>query len=61
MHAKCVVVDGRRVFVSSANFTEAAQERNVEIGVLFESVAAASRIIRFLTALVDSRQFRKAF
>lgn len=61
MHAKCVVVDGRRVFVSSANFTEAAQERNVEIGVLFESVAAASRIIRFLAALVDSMQFRKAF
>jgi phosphatidylserine/phosphatidylglycerophosphate/cardiolipin synthase-like enzyme len=28
LHAKCVVADGRDVFVSSANFTEAAQERN---------------------------------
>jgi hypothetical protein len=34
LHAKCVVVDAQRVFVSSANFTEAAQERNIEIGVL---------------------------
>ena len=34
MHAKCVVADSRHVFVSSANFTEAAQERNVEIGLL---------------------------
>jgi phosphatidylserine/phosphatidylglycerophosphate/cardiolipin synthase-like enzyme len=32
VHAKCVVVDGRRVFVSSATFTEAAQERDVEVG-----------------------------
>ncbi len=60
MHAKCVVVDGHRVFVSSANFTEAAQERNVEIGVLFESVAAATRINRFFAALADSGQFRRA-
>ncbi|MGA8086423.1 MAG: DISARM system phospholipase D-like protein DrmC [Terracidiphilus sp.] len=59
MHAKCVVVDGHRVFVSSANFTEAAQERNVEIGVLFESIAAAARINRFFAALADSGQFRR--
>ena len=39
MHAKCVVADDRSVFVSSANFTEAAQElENVEIGLLIESV-----------------------
>ncbi|MBS1805498.1 MAG: phospholipase [Acidobacteria bacterium] len=60
MHAKCIVVDGHRVFISSANFTEAAQERNVEIGVLFESVAAATRISRFFSALADSGQFRRA-
>ena len=61
MHAKCVAVDGRRVFVSSANFTEAAQERNVEIGVFFDSVSAAGRINRFFAALADSGQFRRAF
>ena len=36
LHAKCVVVDQRWAFVTSANFTEAAQERNIEVGVLLD-------------------------
>lgn len=36
LHAKCVIVDGRSAFVSSANFSEAAQERNIEAGVVIE-------------------------
>ncbi len=36
-HAKCVVVDDELAFVTSANFTEWAQERNVEAGVLVRS------------------------
>jgi phosphatidylserine/phosphatidylglycerophosphate/cardiolipin synthase-like enzyme len=36
LHAKCVVVDERQAFVTSANFTEAAQERNIEVGVLLK-------------------------
>ena len=39
LHAKCVVADGRDGLVSSANFTEAAQERNVEVGVLLHSTS----------------------
>lgn len=34
LHAKCVVVDEVQAFVSSANFTSAAHERNLEVGVL---------------------------
>lgn len=34
LHAKCVVVDERLSLVTSANFTEAAQERNIEVGAL---------------------------
>ncbi|MGH2416510.1 MAG: DISARM system phospholipase D-like protein DrmC, partial [Microcystaceae cyanobacterium] len=34
LHAKCVVVDRQRLLVTSANFTEAAHERNIEAGVL---------------------------
>ena len=60
LHAKCVVADGYRVFVSSANFTEAAQERNIEIGLLFDSVSAAERIGQFFAALADSGHFRRA-
>lgn len=37
LHAKCVLVDDTRALVTSANFTEAAQERNIEAGVLVES------------------------
>ena len=36
LHAKCVIVDGRSALVSSANFSEAAQERNIEAGVVIE-------------------------
>jgi phosphatidylserine/phosphatidylglycerophosphate/cardiolipin synthase-like enzyme len=53
MHAKCVVVDGTASFISSANFTEAAQERNVEIGILIRSNLIATRIVRHFDALVN--------
>jgi phosphatidylserine/phosphatidylglycerophosphate/cardiolipin synthase-like enzyme len=36
LHAKCVVVDGHLSFISSANFTEAAQDRNIEVGTLID-------------------------
>jgi len=42
LHAKCVVVDGARAFVSSANFTQRGQERNIEVGVLVADPSFAS-------------------
>jgi phosphatidylserine/phosphatidylglycerophosphate/cardiolipin synthase-like enzyme len=42
LHAKCVVVDGRWVFVTSANFTDRGQTRNVEVGVLLEDTRLAA-------------------
>ncbi len=54
LHAKCVVVDQQAAFVSSANFTEAAQERNVEVGVLIRSKPLAAQITRHFHALVES-------
>jgi phosphatidylserine/phosphatidylglycerophosphate/cardiolipin synthase-like enzyme len=44
LHAKCVVVDRRVAFVSSANFTEAAQVRNIEVGVLIRSAMFAATL-----------------
>ena len=41
LHAKCVVVDEERLLVTSANFTEAAHERNIEAGVLLTDRVAA--------------------
>jgi phosphatidylserine/phosphatidylglycerophosphate/cardiolipin synthase-like enzyme len=39
MHAKCVLVDGRRSFVTSANLTDAGQTRNIELGVMVNDPA----------------------
>lgn len=60
LHAKCVVADGQEVFVSSANFTEAAQERNVEVGLLLHSTVIAQRLTHFFDALCTSGQFMRA-
>jgi hypothetical protein len=55
MHAKCIAVDGRDLFVSSANFTEAAQNRNLEVGLLIRSVSLAENLVRHFDALVEQR------
>jgi phosphatidylserine/phosphatidylglycerophosphate/cardiolipin synthase-like enzyme len=60
LHAKCVVVDAQQSFVSSANFTEAAQQRNVEVGVLLRSGAIANRLTQFFDSLLQARQFHRA-
>jgi phosphatidylserine/phosphatidylglycerophosphate/cardiolipin synthase-like enzyme len=59
LHAKCVVVDGIDVFVSSANFTEAAQQRNVEVGLLLQSPHVSSRLTEFFESLVEGNHFRR--
>jgi phosphatidylserine/phosphatidylglycerophosphate/cardiolipin synthase-like enzyme len=51
LHAKCVVVDRRTAFVSSANFTEAALERNIEAGVLIRAETFASSLASHFEAL----------
>jgi phosphatidylserine/phosphatidylglycerophosphate/cardiolipin synthase-like enzyme len=55
LHAKCVVVDGEAVFISSANFTEAAQERNIEMGLLVHSDWLAQRVTRHFDALLAAK------
>lgn len=36
LHAKCLVVDNRYTLITSANFTDRGQTRNIESGVLIE-------------------------
>lgn len=52
LHAKCVVVDGAKALVTSANFTEAAQQRNIEAGVLVHDHRFATSIVAQFEALV---------
>jgi phosphatidylserine/phosphatidylglycerophosphate/cardiolipin synthase-like enzyme len=56
LHAKCIVVDGQSVYISSANFTEAAQQRNIEVGILVHSFDLADRVIRFFNGLVSAHE-----
>ena len=58
LHAKCVVVDKQVAFVSSANFTEAAQVRNIEAGVLVRSARFASRLAHHFEALAGAGVLR---
>ena len=59
LHAKCIVVDDAEVFVSSANFTEAAQGKNIEVGLSLRSPVIADRITRFFHSLVDHKRFER--
>ncbi len=59
-HAKCVVLDETELFVSSANFTEAAQNRNVELGVLLRSSTLAQQATSFLVELVSDHICERA-
>ncbi len=45
-HAKCILVDGATAFITSANFTESAHERNIELGVLFRENPKLAQSIR---------------
>jgi phosphatidylserine/phosphatidylglycerophosphate/cardiolipin synthase-like enzyme len=54
-HAKCVLVDDEISFVTSANFTEWAQQRNVEAGVLVRSAHFTRQLRAQFDMLVQSR------
>lgn len=52
LHAKCIVVDSKEVFISSANFTERAQHRNIEVGLRISSSQLAAQLEAHFAALV---------
>ena len=52
LHSKCVVVDGKEALVTSANFTEAAQERNIELGLLVKAPEVARQIEEHFHSLI---------
>lgn len=54
LHAKAVVVDDEAVFVTSANLTEAALDRNIEVGLLVRDHALAASMVVHFQRLVDT-------
>ena len=56
LHAKAVVADDEAVFVTSANLTEAAFDRNIELGLLVRDRALAkTTVLHFETLIEQSR------
>ena len=53
-HAKCLIADDEVSFVTSANFTEWAQQRSVEAGVLIRSRELSLQLRSHFDALVRS-------
>ena len=53
MHAKCIVIDRSMALVTSANFTHAAQEKNVEVGVLVREPEVAASVAERFEWLID--------
>lgn len=58
MHAKAAVADSRVAFLTSANLTEAALERNMELGVLIRGGTLPPSIDRLIDALVESGELQ---
>lgn len=55
VHAKCAVADGELAFITSANLTSAAMERNMELGVLVKGGELPFELHRHLEALIHTR------
>ncbi len=61
MHAKFVVADGERCFITSANFTEAAQKKNIEVGVELAEAKEASRLANYIHGLIQNGTLHPIF
>jgi phosphatidylserine/phosphatidylglycerophosphate/cardiolipin synthase-like enzyme len=55
LHAKAVVADEEAVFITSANLTEAALERNIELGLVLRDRALALSIVAHFRGLIEGR------
>jgi phosphatidylserine/phosphatidylglycerophosphate/cardiolipin synthase-like enzyme len=59
LHAKAVVIDARWTLLTSANFTEAAHERNIEAGVVVDDRELARRVTRQFDQFVEAGVLRR--
>ena len=53
LHAKAVVADEESVFITSANFTSAALDHNIELGLLVRHRPLALSVVTHLQGLID--------
>ena len=60
VHAKVAVADDSVAFLTSANLTAHAMEKNIEAGVLIQGGTIPRSLKRHLEALIDTRQLQRA-
>jgi cardiolipin synthase A/B len=56
VHAKCAVADNSIAFITSANLSPAAMERNMELGVLIKGGHLPDELHQHLSALVTTKK-----
>jgi phosphatidylserine/phosphatidylglycerophosphate/cardiolipin synthase-like enzyme len=59
LHVKCVVGDGRWLFLSSANLTKYAFSLNMELGVLITGGTIPNDVVRAFDRLIDESELAK--
>ena len=58
LHARAVVAAAEAVFVTSANLTDAALDRNIELGIVLRDRALAASVTSHLQGLIDRELLR---
>lgn len=58
MHVKAAVADSRVAFLTSANLTEAALERNMELGLFIRGGTLPASIDRLINSLIESGELQ---
>ena len=58
LHAKAVVADEESVFITSANLTEAAMDRNIELGLLVRDRTLAATTLMHFRTLIEKNLLR---
>jgi phosphatidylserine/phosphatidylglycerophosphate/cardiolipin synthase-like enzyme len=54
MHAKCVVADRRAALITSANFTQPAQTKNIEVGLVVRHSPTAERLATYFDGMISN-------
>jgi phosphatidylserine/phosphatidylglycerophosphate/cardiolipin synthase-like enzyme len=55
-----VIADRKRALITSANFTEAAWLRNIELGALLNYEPLVSRLVEYFDGLIANQFLRLA-
>jgi phosphatidylserine/phosphatidylglycerophosphate/cardiolipin synthase-like enzyme len=61
IHAKCAIADSELAFITSANLTISAMERNIELGVLIKGGKIPGELNKHLNSLIRKQEFERIY